>query len=97
MHIHFVVPDWALGPIQMRRDRQVIAGRALEVGFGRVFVEEVDFSLNVKSPSVAYPFFGALNNEYLSIQVVCFSLEGPQTCFLCPNQTTIMNSSKMDE
>ena len=61
-HFHglsnFWVPDWAPGPVQMRRDRRDIAGRALKVGFGRVFVGKVDFSSKFRSPSATYPFFG---------------------------------------
>ena len=75
---NFLVPDWAPGPVQMCRDRRDIPGRALKVGFGRVFVEKVDFSSKFRSPSATYPFFGPLIHEYLSMNastrfVVCFS------------------------
>ena len=59
------VPDWAPGPVQMCRDRRDIPGRALKVGFGRAFVENVNFSSKFRCPSATYPFFGPLIHEYL--------------------------------
>ena len=64
---NFLVPDWAPGPVQMRRDRRDIAGRALKAGFGRIFVEKRYYSSKFGSPSVTYPFFGPLIHEYLSM------------------------------
>ena len=67
MFSNFLAPDWGPGPVQMRRDRRDIAGRALKVGFGRIFVEKVNFSSKFRSPSATYPFFGPLIHEYLSM------------------------------
>ena len=44
-------------PVCMRRN---IAGRALKVGFGRVFLTEDTFSVKLGPPSAPYPFFGPL-------------------------------------
>ena len=57
---NFLDPDWAQGPVRMCRDRRDIAGRALRVGFGRVFVGKVDFPFKFGSPSATYPFLGPL-------------------------------------
>ena len=59
-------------------DLRDIAGRALKVGFGRVFDKKVDFSSKFRSPSATYPFWGPWIHEYLSMNastifVVCFS------------------------
>ena len=75
---NFLAQEWAPGPVQMRQDRRDIPGRALKVGFGRIFVEKVDFSSKSGSPSATYPFLGPLIHEYLSMSastrfVVCFS------------------------
>ena len=81
-HFHFfsnfLLPDWALGPVQMCRDRRDIAGRALGAGFGRIFVGKVYFSSRFRSPSATYPFFGPLIHEYLFTNAstrfeMCFS------------------------
>ena len=80
-HFHFLqflVPDWASGPVQMCRDRRDIAGRALEVGFGRDFVEKVGFSSKFKARRATHPFFGLWIHEYLFTNastrfVMCFS------------------------
>ena len=56
----FLVPDWAQGPVQMCRDRRDVAGRALKVRFGCVFVEKVDFLFKFGCPSATYPFLGRL-------------------------------------
>ena len=64
---NFLAPGWAPGPVQMCRDRRDIAGHALKAGFGRDFVEKVDFSSKIRSPSATYPFFGPLIHEYLSM------------------------------
>ena len=73
-----LVPDWAPEPVQMCRYCRDIPGRALKVGFGRVFVGKVDFLSKFKPPSVTYPFFEPLIHQYLFTNastrfVMCFS------------------------
>ena len=58
MFLHILDPDWAPGPVQMCRDRRDIAGRALKVILGYVFVEEVDFSRRFGSTNATYSFLG---------------------------------------
>ena len=89
---NFLVPDWALGPVQMCRDRQDIVGRALKARFCRVFVEKVDFSFKFGSPSVTYPFWGPLTLEDCSRNAstrfgACFSFRTRSSNLLSHSQS----------
>ena len=95
-----LVPDRAPGPVQMRRDRQDIAGRAVKAGSCRVFDRKVHFSSNFRPPSATYPFFWPSIHEYLFMNtstrfVVCFSFcTRSSNLFSVSHHSKIMNSSK---
>ena len=88
-HFHFLVPDWAPGPIQMCRDRRDIPGCAVKVGFGRVFAKKVAFR-QIQVSKRYLSFFRAFGSsislqerfhEIRSVFVILYKVLKPDLCF----------------